>query len=616
VDGLRGQAVLKALARELREKRRRASEVEPARAARPATSVPAPWASREPPPSLASPVLLTPSRSAAVAEQLAVLRRAHPEWHERLARLDEAQQEAILSDDRAALVRAQVGSGKTSVLVHKVIHLHRVHGVPLGAIAVLTFTNRAADEIRVRIGQLAGRAFEPDDLWLVGTFHGVARTLLVRALAVERLGFERGFTVLDEPARDALLDELVRDHGLRVRHRRRLWQRVRGLGAGVDGTPDDLPRLLELFAEAKRGRGLMDFDDLIVHATALLGEPFVASAPHPPPRFVLVDELQDCEPRELDFLLRLLGSDARFFGVGDPHQAIYGWRGSGIDAFGRLEAELGGRTYTLPANYRSTRTILEGARRVLGPQPAAGGALVATRAAGEPIRVRRHHDAVSEAIYLAARVRRLREDGVSPREIAILCRLRTQVESLERVLVDQGIACVGTDDPDQDAVRLMTLHGAKGLEFRRVFLSGMNAGIMPLGRRGAADEAEERRLLFVGITRARDGVEISYHGRPEHHAAAGEASPYLRALPAAAVDWRETPAAPGEEGASSIASEAPAAPVPVAASPWGPGVAVRHPRYGAGRVVRVAEGAVECDFGKLGTRSFPLRLCPLTPLGT
>ena len=581
--------MLSPLARELRAQRRR-------------VGAPAGSAPREPPSSLWAPRPLALERSARVVARLAAIEREHPRLHARLGRLDPAQLDAVLCDDPAVLVRAQVGSGKTTVLVHRVLYLHVGAGVPFDEMAVLTFTNRAAAEIRARIIAALDDdhvAFDPDHLWLVGTFHGVARTLLARVLPVERLGRRRDFELLDEDARAALLDEITQANRLRILHRRRLGKRLRCLATGTVTGPerDDLVRLVELYGTEKRTRNLMDFDDLIVNAATLL-----AHREGAPPRAVVVDEMQDCEPRELDFLRALRGPATAFFAVGDPQQAIYGWRGSGLAAFASAERDLGCRTLGLPFNYRSTRTIVDAARLVLGSQPVSAGPLVATRAAGAPISVRRHQDAVSEAIYLEARLDELHRAGVAYRSIAVLCRLRAQLDALERVLTSHGVPWIDTDDPERDAVRLLTLHGAKGLEFEHVFLSGINRGVLPLGGRAGADDAEERRLLFVGLTRARDHVEISYHARPEHHSAVGEPSPYLRSWPAGMILRHD----------ESLAVAPVTAPESRACN-WSAGQAVRHPRYGAGSIVRVDDGNVHCDFGKLGRRSFPEKLCPLVP---
>ena len=149
--------------------------------------------------------------------RLAEVRAACPRLHARILALDPAQQAAVLDDAPAALVRAQVGSGKTTVLVHKALYLHLVRGVPLDQIAVVTFTTRAADELRARLEELAARAIAPDERWLMGTFHGVACTLLRRALPVEHLGYRPDFAVLDDDASDALITAVVRGHTLRVR---------------------------------------------------------------------------------------------------------------------------------------------------------------------------------------------------------------------------------------------------------------------------------------------------------------------------------------------------------------------------------------------------------------
>jgi superfamily I DNA/RNA helicase len=557
---------------------------------------------------------------AAVAARLAEVARVSPRLHARLGALDPAQQAAVLTDDPSTLVWAQVGSGKTTVLVHRALHLHLVGGVPLDRIAILTFTTRAADELRVRLDELVGRPTTTDERWLVGTFHAVALALLRRVLPLAPVGHRPDFTVLDEDAVLALVDELAAAHRLRLGPRRRLRDRMRAARAaraasagGVDA--GDLAQLAALLAEAKRARNAMDFDDLIDHATSLLAATDVAR-----PRWILVDELQDCEPRELELVRRLRGPDTGFFGVGDPRQSIYGWRGGAPDGFARAAVALGCVVHELPASYRSTRTILDGARAVLGAQPGGGGELVGVRPAGAPIVVRRHHDPVAEASNLAARLHALRADGVPAAELAVLCRLRAQVDALARALTDLGVACA-TDgdgggaggDGDGDRVRVLTLHAAKGLEFRHVLVAGVNLGVLPLVIRDRVeDEAEERRLLFVGLTRARDTVELSYVACPHQFGALGAPSPLLHLLPAAVVEWHDTPAptvaAPAPAPAPIV--EAPARAV-TAVGPWRAGQPIRHPRYGAGVVVRVAGDTVECEFGKLGARAFPLRLCPL-----
>jgi DNA helicase-2/ATP-dependent DNA helicase PcrA len=170
-------------------------------------------------------------------------------------------------------------------------------------------------------------------------------------------------------------------------------------------------------------------------------------------------------------------------------------------------------------------------------------------------------------------------------------------------------------------VKLLTLHAAKGLEFRHVFISGVNQGMVPLASTWGdpAADAEERRLLFVGITRAKDEVELSYHTQPAHAQALAMPSPYLLPLPVASTRWLDAPEATPEaspvfgagiRGQAQSASEEDVAPQ---VSPWRQGQAVRHARYGAGIITKISDGMVFCEFAKLGERSFPEKMCPLAP---
>lgn len=536
-----------------------------------------------------------------LAKRLAELASSHPALHASLSRLNPAQSAAVLTDQPATLVRAQVGSGKTTVLVHKVLYLHAVLRVPLAEIAVLTFTNKAAREIRQRLTAMAvAMAGENDDsagdAWLIGTFHGVARALLVEALPLDGIGYRPDFGIIDEAGREELCDALIKQHKLKVGRRSSLRKRM----ATGDG---DLKRISELLAEAKRARNQMDFDDLLDFANCLLPSAPTAFRRPIAPRWVLVDEAQDCEARELEFLRRLAGANTRFFAVGDPRQAIYGFRNGDLDVCSALLTEWRCRLLELPRNYRSTGIILQAARAVLGAQ-SAGGSLVCTREAGGTVSVFRHHDAVSEAIYLADRVAALRGQGVPLGEIAVLYRLRSQGETLARVFRERGLPVLETARDYQqlhsEAVRLLTLHAAKGLEFRHVFICGLNQGVLPLG---FEDNAEERRLLFVGITRARDTVELSYLARPDAPQALALPSAYIGKIPADLVEWKDLPATP---------PPAPAAPPP-ANTGFALGQHVRHPRYGQGVVTAVTADTVDCDFGKLGAKSFSTKLCPLLP---
>ena len=734
----------------------------------------------------------TPARELTADQQtqLNAVALAHPRLHASLMRLNSQQLLAVVSDDRAALVRAQVGSGKTAVLVHKVLWLHLVQGVPMERLAVLTFTHKAAGEIRTRIEALAsetGQALPSQAFWLTGTFHGVARALLRQALPIDELGWRADFAVLDERSRLSLCQKIIAEHNLTIRYVNRLAQRFDALRQGkarmgAMKSDDEIVRLAELLTIAKKRQNVLDFSDLLQAATWLLQENPLET----PPLWLVVDEFQDCDPRELAFIEALLGNHpeapARFFAVGDPHQVIYAWRGSSPRLFDDIEQRLQCVRYELPANYRSTHEILEGARAVLGWQ-GEHSELRSERGAGARMVIRRHHNGYMEGLYLSKRIRDLQAGGARLREIAVLFRMRRQAQAMHEVLTQEGVCCVEpsrasaderpavawllgvlrlalgtrevdavrtlltdakfgvlanrqwnqrsfqtfsakkaldgmaavfaflqqkaatrdrqfaaaelqrwldlpawlaaqpleglaeqlfvhlnladmlrptsarhahdladarmllerlvqwqmahgqaglegwraaldllamgglhalgeTADPAQDAVALLTLHAAKGLEFRHVFISGCNQGVIPLQSAwGDAEvEAEERRLLFVGLTRAKDTVELSYHGQPAHPQAAPVASPYLFQLPAHTVDWQDR-GAPEHEPEPLAAT--PESPTPL---PWPAGQQVRHPRYGVGQVTASTATLVEVKFDKLGERSFDRQLCPLVAL--
>lgn len=533
--------------------------------------------------------------------------RVPPALRAALDALDPEQRAAVLAPEPSTLVRAQVGSGKTTVLVHRAAYLHLACGVPLEHVAIVTFTNRAAAELRTRLDALLGRATSDAECWLVGTFHGVASALLRRALPATGPGPTRRFTILDDEEALELAVSVARRLRVRPGRRATLRDRLRSDPA--------LAELARAYAAERAARDAMDFDDLIEHATMRL----TAS----PAAHVLVDELQDCEPRELAFLRRLVGPDTHCFAVGDPLQSIYGWRGATPALFAR--AGHGARIRVLPRSYRSTRTILAGARGVLGVQPADLGELVPVRGPGSIFSIVRHHDVTAEAAYLAARLVELHASGVAWRDIAVLCRLRAQVADLVAALATRGVPCVydldGVVEPttpteagETAGVRVLTIHAAKGLEFTHVFVSGANVGVLPLLSRDPdappdrhADPAEERRLLFVALTRARDVVEISYHTSPHAYGAFGVASPLLALLPADVVTRTD--------GVAPSTASAPSPPPPVAEPgprEWHVGQRVRHARYGTGTITAIAGDTIDCDFGKLGARAFPRALCPLT----
>ncbi len=625
---------------------------------------------------------------------------------EEFCRLNEYQKAAVLDESPACVVNANVGSGKTTVLIGKILYLHLDRNVPLEKMTVLTFTNKAADEIVERLRKIKSD-IAPDQVQGFGTFHSVALRMLKNSLPVEEAGWTKEFTVMDPDEETDLAMKIIQEHGLKVKYKNRLKKRLEQeyqnwlAGKAESRCRDDLYRLYPLLAEEKKRQNKMSFADLLRVSTELLrlknaepgGEHSEEDSDRSSgPAWILVDEVQDSDALQLEFLDSLRGKGcetkdnpaekpAKIFAVGDPNQVIYSWRGTGDNMFYLIKHRFGAKELTLPVNYRSNASILAAANRFLQ----FGNRIQGTREEEQRITVRNHYDPFQEAEYLAEKIQTLHRNGKSYREIAVFYRLQSQSGILEKVfdrygipyelsvkktlkdipvldwlvkvlrvsvnpadtqmaaevLADPGYGeesmylrmtefsvetgkresvsagelfayfglrealhpssagyqederlvmdflekmcascnkemesgqgnftaavrefinssalygmktdagekapgdiseCEGAGpEPDEkdreaspDKVNLMTLHASKGLEFDTVFIIGVNQGMIPLRCKDFEQEEEERRLFFVGITRAENNLELSWYTNPGEPGAVGEPSRYLRMIP-------------------------------------------------------------------------------------
>jgi len=177
-----------------------------------------------------------------------------------LKKLNNYQLQAVFSDDKKVLLSAMVGSGKTTVLTHKVLYLHFIKGVPLSQMAVLTFTNKAAREIKERILSFYENSTPPDnnELRYFGTFHSVARQLLKEHSNLSELGFTPTFSIMDQEAKEDFLQRLILSHELDVKYRNKLDKRLKlyrnekQILYGSMKKPDDLPHLLKFHAKKNK----------------------------------------------------------------------------------------------------------------------------------------------------------------------------------------------------------------------------------------------------------------------------------------------------------------------------------------------------------------------------
>ena len=348
-----------------------------------------------------------------------------------LNKLNPYQKEAVLDESPACLVNANVGSGKTTVLTAKVRYLCEQKGVAPKDLMVLTFTNKAANEIRERLENLTGKE---EDLWF-GTFHSVALRMLQTILPVEELGYTKEFQVCIPEEEMQMAQQLITEQNLQIKYKNRLKKRLdqsrQKSGRKPKDYGDDFERLCTLLEEEKKKQNKMTYEELILHTGQLLQS-------HPEilrPLWLIIDEVQDCDQSQLDLLDSLMGKDSHLFAVGDPNQVIYSWRGRAFQIFFQLKNRYQAMELSLPINYRSSGTILSAARRFLQN----GSTLEGVKSEGGKVQIRKQYDPFQEAEDLAARIRELHMQGIPYHEIGILYRLQNQSALLEQVLTRNGI---------------------------------------------------------------------------------------------------------------------------------------------------------------------------------
>ena len=723
-------------------------------------------------------------------------------------RLNEYQKEAVLDESPACVVNANVGSGKTTVLIEKILYLHYEKNIPLDQMIVLTFTNKAADEIRKRLEvreREKGTISTEESLKLpgFGTFHSVALYLLKEQLPLEETGWKKDFLVMDPDEELDLALEVIAEHQLKVKYKNRLKKRLEqeyaAYLAGGEETryKDDLYLLYPLMEEEKRRQNKMTFSDLLQVSTELLRKAKKEKEHQPlfeSPRWIIVDEVQDSDKMQLEFMDALKGEDTHLFAVGDPNQVIYSWRGTGDNMFFLLKHRFQAKELSLPVNYRSNASILEAANRFLQ----FGTQIIGEREDRAKICVNNYYDPFQEAEYLAERITQIHDGGIPYSEIAVLYRLQKQSEVLLKVfgrrgvpyelsvkktlkeipvlnwlikvlrysvnpadeqtgmeillhpiygissgkklskkkirevvrlrqenvsvfydkMVDfsrwyvdnsekigeacekdwnkreetvdraqqifdyfqmkealrpalesyetdceyvlnflrrmcgqsrtleqlkeflnsaalygmkleagekelgeepvalQGTAIMNSEEKEReiggrdakDKVHLMTLHASKGLEFDTVFLIGVNPGLIPMRSKSYEQEEEERRLFFVGMTRAKNKLELSWYTNPGEPGVIGEYSRYLKMIPPHLLSWageKTSPEEPDEkERRKNLKQMRRAVGEEIRKKEKNRERRARHVKYGIGVITSEDDMMIEVEFEGYGKKQF------------
>ena len=542
-----------------------------------------------------------------------------------LAALDADQRAAAATVDGPLLIVAGPGSGKTRTLTHRIAHLVAECDAPAAACLAITFTRRAAREMAERLDVLLpGKAGHIP----IHTFHSLGLSILREH--GDAVGLHRGFTIADDAARADVLVEALGVTETKARTLLRAISRAKRSGAPASDTVADA---VDAYRRGMALRGLVDLDDLVGLALeALSSDPGLAALYRQRYRWVSVDEFQDLDDAQYRLIRCLAPSDANLCVIGDPDQAIYGFRGADAACFDRFRADYpDAAVVRLARNYRSSGTIVTASTQVIGAgrrddevaqvvrdmreritihaaasdraeaefvvqtiESLIGGhslfSIDSGRSAGDmadlsfsDFAVLYRTDAQSEALCEAlgrsgmpfqrhsherladtpvakALLEKLdpAEDGpLTARLSAAAERLPSGTEGHDPIAVQSALGqliglaeaaegdptrfsealALATEadgwDPRADRVSLMTLHAAKGLEFPVVFIVGLEDGMLPL-QWGADDESaeEERRLFYVGMTRAEDRLFLSRANRRLWRGKVRELppSPYLDAI--------------------------------------------------------------------------------------
>jgi superfamily I DNA/RNA helicase len=365
--------------------------------------------------------------------------------------LNPAQREAVEHGDGPLLVLAGAGSGKTRVVTHRIARLVE-RGVPPQAIAALTFTNKAAGEMRERVAKMLGpRSSGTARALSVSTFHSFGLNVLGR----ERMAIGGAFTIFDQGDQMALVKQLLRAAGEdRAYDAQAVLARISNAKSAFL-SPDELPERDEYdeitrvvfprYQAALRQYRAYDFDDLVCEVARLWQENETVRARWQD-RFlyVLVDEYQDTNRAQLEMLRLLSGTRRNLCAVGDDDQAIYGWRGADVRNILEFEHHFrGAHIVKLEHNYRSRAPILAVANAVIAKRADAKWrkVLFTERTGGEAVRLAVAATPESEAAWVGREVRRLlRDQGRRPREVAVLYRSNGQSRLIEEALREQGIA--------------------------------------------------------------------------------------------------------------------------------------------------------------------------------
>ncbi|HCR47606.1 MAG TPA: DNA helicase II, partial [Marinobacter hydrocarbonoclasticus] len=370
--------------------------------------------------------------------------------------LNDAQREAVTAQNDHLLVLAGAGSGKTRVLVHRMAWLMSVDRVPPTSILAVTFTNKAAREMKERVGKIIGEQVE--GLPWLGTFHSIAAQILRRH--AELVGLKSNFTILDTDDQLRLLKQLIAANnidekrwparqllGLIDQWKNRAWVPSKVPASEASAYNHRGTELYEQYQARLRELNACDFGDLLLHmVTIFQAHPDVLEQYQRWFRYILVDEYQDTNVAQYLWLRLLAGGHKNICCVGDDDQSIYGWRGAEVGNILRFEKDFSGaKVIRLEQNYRSTKHILSAASGVIrGNEGRLGKELWTEADGGEKVRLIGHWDGEEEARWIGEEIEAMQRGTRGMRqydlnEMAILVRASHQMRAFEDRFLTIGL---------------------------------------------------------------------------------------------------------------------------------------------------------------------------------
>ncbi|XLQ20578.1 MAG: ATP-dependent helicase [Candidatus Moraniibacteriota bacterium] len=365
--------------------------------------------------------------------------------------LNKPQKEAVQAFEGPFLVSAGAGSGKTTALTRRIAYLIRERAVSPNNILAVTFTNKAAAEMRARVSELIdSRYINPT----IGTFHSVCVRFLRED--IQHLGYEKNFTILDTHDQLVLIKKIAKELELSKQQfaPRAIIENIsrakNNLMSSDEFTSqvgsfheEQIARVYDIYQRTLRENHSLDFDDLIRLTIALFKEhPKVLKKYQDKYKFILVDEYQDTNHAQYTFIKLLTQKHNNLFVVGDDWQSIYKWRGADVGNILNFEKDFpNAKTIKLEQNYRSTQNILDTAFTVIDDNSDRSDKKIWTSAgSGDKLSIFEAHDEREEAMHVVQKIQELMEDGYAGKDFVVLYRTNAQSRIIEEYFLKNSIS--------------------------------------------------------------------------------------------------------------------------------------------------------------------------------